>query len=76
MGIIVYKDMDDMNDNDDAVEERSTKSMSVKEVRYSYRAMMEEVEKERRYSTVGRELIDAVEIGQIFDNRRRRIKKS
>lgn len=68
--------MDDMNDSDDVVEESSTQSMPVQEVRYSFRAMMAEVAEERRHSVVGRELIDAVEIGQIFDKRRRRIKKS
>lgn len=65
-----------MNDSDDVVGKSSTQSMSVQEVRYSYREMMAEVEEERRHSIVGRELIDAVEIGQIFDKRRRRIKKS
>ena len=49
---------------------------SAKEVRYSYISMMQEVEDERLHSVVGRELIDAVEINQIFNRRGRKIKKS
>jgi hypothetical protein len=51
-------------------------STAAHEVRYSYLDMMREVEEERRHSVVGRELIDAVEINQIFSKRRRKIKKS
>jgi hypothetical protein len=49
---------------------------SEREVRYSYIDMMQEVEEERAHSVVGRELIDAVEINQIFARRGRKIRKS
>ncbi len=64
-----------MTDQDDTRKRAGTIFNQAHEVRYSYQAMMEEVEEERLHSVVGRELIDAVEINQIFARRRRKIKK-
>lgn len=49
---------------------------AVKEVRYSYREMMNEVVEERKHSIMGRELIDAEEISQMFRKSKKKIKKS
>ncbi|MDP4612029.1 MAG: hypothetical protein NWT02_12635 [Opitutales bacterium] len=53
-----------------------TSSSAVKEVRYSYREMMDEVVEERKHSIMGRELIDAEEISQMFKKSNKKIKKS
>jgi hypothetical protein len=45
-------------------------------VRYSYREMMDEVVEERKHSIMGRELIDAEEISQMFKKSNKKIKKS
>lgn len=41
-------------------------------VRYSLQEMVEEVNLERKYSVLGRELLDATEIGKMFADKRHR----
>ncbi len=58
-----------------AAADENSASFDIQEVRYSYKAMMQEVVQERKHSVMGRELIDAAEISQIFEKRKRKIKK-
>ena len=41
-------------------------------VRYSLKEMLEEVGAERKHSALGRELLDATEIGKMFADKRHR----
>lgn len=43
-----------------------------KSVRYSLKEMLEEVSAERKHSAMGRELLDATEIGKMFADKRHR----
>lgn len=46
----------------------------IQEVRYSLKAMMEEVQVERRQSELGREVVDSAEINKMFSSRKRKKK--
>jgi len=51
-----------------------TKSPHFNEVRYSLKAMLEEVQDERKTSSLGRELVDSNEIGKLFSAKKRKKK--
>ena len=52
-----------------------SKTSPVGEVRYSLKEMMQEVEEERRNSSLGRELVDSNEIGKLFTFRKKKKKE-
>lgn len=64
-----------MSEDNDTPQPNASAS-PVKEVRYSYREMINEVVEERKHSIMGRELIDAEEISQMFKKSKKKIKKS
>jgi hypothetical protein len=49
----------------------SNKSL-LKEVRYSLRELLSEVEQEREGSTIGQEMVDQVEIGKLFKSKKKK----
>lgn len=43
----------------------------LKEVRYSLRALLEEVQQEREGSSIGQEIVDQMEIGKLFGSNKK-----
>jgi hypothetical protein len=43
----------------------------LKEVRYSLRELLEEVQKEREGSSLGQEIVDQTEIGKLFGSKKK-----
>lgn len=47
----------------------------LREVRYSLRELLEEVNQEREGSSIGQEMVDQAEIGKLFKSRKKKAKR-
>jgi hypothetical protein len=72
LGVILFKMNDPIPTESESGNTPPRSKRQAQGLRYSLKEMMDEVSLERKHSAMGRELLDATEIGKMFADKRHR----